>query len=88
MGGKVPIDADITIGTMRRNGCDLDGMKDPGKRNPAERFPATEAGRLADIPNQECQCCHEQCTEYRIPGRHVLLSGFVDTHRDYQNENR
>ena len=30
MGGKVPINADITIGAMRRDGCDLDGVKDPG----------------------------------------------------------
>jgi hypothetical protein len=88
MGGKVPIDADITIRTTWRNGRDLDGVNDPGKSDPAERLLTIQAGRLTDIPNQECQCRHEQCTEYRIPDRHVLLRGFVDTDRDYQNKNR
>jgi hypothetical protein len=86
--GEVSIDADVTIRATRGHARDLDRMKDPGKRNPAERFLAIQTGRLTDIPDQECQCRHQQCTEYGIPDRHILLSGFVDTHRDYQNKNR
>ncbi len=88
MAGKVSIDADITIRATWGHARDLDGMKDPGKRDPPERFLAIQTGRLTDIPNQECQCRHEQCSEDRIPGGHVLLNGFVDTHREQQNENR
>lgn len=88
MAGKVSIDADITIRATWRHARDLDGMKDPGKRDPPERFLAIQTGRLTDIPDEECQCRHEQCTEYGIPDRHVLLTGFVDTHHDYHNKNR
>jgi hypothetical protein len=78
--GKVPIDADITIRTMRGGARDLDGVKDPGKCNPTQGFLAIETARLTDIPNQVCQCRHEQGREYWIPDGHVLLSGFVETH--------
>ena len=80
LAGKVPIDADITIRTMRGGARDLDGVKDPGKCNPTQGFLAIETARLTDIPNQVCQCRHEQGREYRIPDGHVLLSGFVETH--------
>jgi hypothetical protein len=79
-GGKVPIDADITIRTMRGDARDLDGVKDPGKCNPTQGFLAIKTVRLTDVPNQVCQCRHEQGREYRVPDGYVLLSGFVETH--------
>ena len=81
-GGEIPIDADITIRTMRRDDRDLDGVKDPGKCNPTQGFLAIETARLTDIPNQVCQCRHEQGREHRIPDGYVQLSGFVETHRE------
>jgi hypothetical protein len=71
---EVPLDADIAIRVMRGYGCDLDGVKSPGKRNPAERFLAIQTGCLTDVPKQVSQRRREQCTECRIPDRHVLLS--------------